>query len=304
LEEKCVVTLETGYKMSKVERIVRVAVPFEKLCSLAEEFQLKMPLKKGQITKHIKEFELKQVTPQSKMTAFLFHTYKYAKLCKEKRSVVFEIANIKDFENGDISDCEKLKTNFFTPAKRNYLVYTLLQRIQVTNNSAVPEPPFTSANFRNQWTIDDLLVKKVFLEFEALHGIQVTELAKKVSVFSIPSVLELHDYFGDDWGFYFAFVEFYKEFCFRMVFAALIMILWSLFRYSLPSANASVSNAIFGTMAGFLGVFDNASIPAYAFVMNIGYVLMFLMNILVDFYFSSFGNGEPAAWHSCGILLN
>lgn len=271
IEEKCIITIETGHKEPKVERIVRVVVPFEKLCALAERVSLKMPLKKAQITKYIKEFDKKQVTPQSQALSLFFHTYKYAKLCKEKRSAPFERSKIKDFEGGDFVDTEKLKSLFFSAAKRNYLVYNLIQSIQVTNTSAVPEAPFTVSNFRKEWYIDDLIVKKVFLECHALHGIEAPVLAKQASFNSLPTLLELHDYFGDDWGYYFAFAEFYKEFCFRMFLPGVIMIAWSVFRYSFPSANSAVSSSIFGSLAGILGVFDNASIPAYAFVMNIGY---------------------------------
>ena len=44
--------------------------------------------------------------------------------------------------------------------------------------------------------------------------------------------------------------------------------------YALPSSNSAVSNSTFGLMAGFLKLFDNAAIPAYAFVANVAYVFI------------------------------
>lgn len=276
LAQKFILTLETGTRHPRMERVLRLVCPFEKLTAQAEHVKLKMPLKKSVVEKYIKDFEKKQVTPKSRLLALASRTYLYAKECKQKRSAPFERSKIKDFEGGDFANSEVLKCHFFTPAQRNFIIHTILKGVEVSNYYPEPNAPakVTIDNHKRKWGFLDLVHHRIFLEVQPIHGKESIEVISKDRFYSLPSSKTLRYYLGEKWAFYFAFVEFFKEFCFRLFFFGAGMVAVSALIYALPSSNSAVSNSTFGLMAGFLKLFDNAAIPAYAFVANVAYVFI------------------------------
>ncbi|KAJ3304776.1 hypothetical protein HDV03_002317 [Kappamyces sp. JEL0829] len=257
---------------SSKKRDIFIVCPFERLLQEAQDVQLKMPLTEAEIALHVKDFELHK-EPVDKRLLLVSATYELATMTKLKRSDYFQKDRIQDFVGGS-EPLKKLQEDFFTSSQVGYLVQSIVNKIYITRDTIYTnltekkdQKQQNASDLLKTWYISDLLSKGLITRYCALHSRKIQLLKTKDA--PILKFIKPHDvraYFGEEIGLFFAWVQFYSEWCIITCIPAIIGTSWSLGFGSLTSATS---------LSAVLTTFDNSSTIFFALSLNL-YSLLFL----------------------------
>jgi hypothetical protein len=174
---------------------------------------------------------------------------------------------IGDYLNGN-QGLEELQSHFFSTSLTGYLIQNIMNRISITRDTIYTnltekknEKEQNASDLLKTWYISDLLSKSLFTKYMALHSKEVEGLKVNMApILKRIKLKEVREYFGEEIALFFAWVQFYTEWCGIVCIPAIFSAIWSL---------ATTSNLKSLTVTQLLTLFDNSSTIIFALSLNL-----------------------------------
>ena len=269
IQNDLILVFDVSDVYSDKRREVCIVCPFERMVQEAHDIKLRIPLTQEQISVHIKEFQA-HLQPLNPRYARISNTYKYAANCRQKRSAVFDKERMHHYV-GNSDKFEETCQNLFLPLHKNILLQSIINKISITRDFIYTSQPkdgkkeeTNASDLVKTWYVADLISKNLITNYFALHGGEKKVLKLRYrSLFKTIGPVTIRNYFGEEVAFYFAWVQFYTEWCSIICIPGLVGVGWS-FAFGSFSSTA---------ISDLLSVFDNSFSILFAFSLNLCSIL-------------------------------
>ncbi|KAI8904054.1 calcium-activated chloride channel-domain-containing protein [Gorgonomyces haynaldii] len=257
-------------------RYIKIRTPFELLCREAEKREMKMALSRSYLAKLLPKYNDNFVGNSPRFWESPFHMMEQVWFDpREKRSGVFSMASLSDFEGGDMNALGEglVKDRFFSNAKRIHLTHSIITHIgiQIEKDGAL-------------LFIDRLVDNLVFQDYFAPHDGQhlpenninarsqlYEQWREKLTIRGLLVKFPIKDiraYFGEQDGYYFVWCLFFARWCLPMALMGVIVFLVGLVLAFLQE-DMSIIDRLFVLL-------DNPATLVYGFIVNCWSILFII----------------------------